>query len=74
MPVYEIYEYKYRVHLFFCVFFYAREDKTANEMKELYEKGMNKHIKLIHKRKKYIKKPPYEWEQEQLEILRRETK
>lgn len=71
MPNYTIIEYKYKVGLFHKVYFYARTQEKANEMKELYEKGMGVELKLKKSKEILISKPPYEYEQEQLECLKR---
>lgn len=70
--MFEIYEYQFKVKgIHFVQCFYAREDNVADEMKRLFEKGMGCELTLKKKVKIYIQQPPYEKEQEQLEILRK---
>ncbi len=71
---FEIYEYKYKlgIGMYWC--FYARSDETANEMIELFKQGthdLKLKYKFIKKKKVYIDEPPYEFEQEQLEKLKK---
>ena len=67
---YWINEYTFKVigsGLLFILF--ARDDETVNEMKDLWEQGMDKKLRLIHKVRRTIDTPPYELEQSQLDIL-----
>ncbi len=66
---YFIYEYKYRIQFGLCWCLYAREDKTVEKMKNLFEEGSGFKIKFLKKRRVYIDIPPYEFEQEQFETL-----
>ena len=67
---YWINEYTFKVSgsgLLFLLF--ARDDETVNEMKDLWEQGMDKKLRLIRKVRRTIDTPPYELEQSQLDIL-----
>lgn len=68
--MYWINEYTFKVSgsgLLFLLF--ARDDKTVNEMKDLWEQGMEKKLRLIRKIRRTIDTPPYELEQSQINIL-----
>jgi hypothetical protein len=73
--MYWIYEYIYKISRGLSMCFYARDDKTVEEMVRLYQEGTSDikglFCKFKKKRKVYIDEPPYEFEQSQIEILKK---